>query len=214
MADKKAKDDKKEDKKEELKADAKKAPGAEGEAAPAEGAEGEEGAEGGSGKKKIIIIAGAAVVLLLAIGAGLYFTGVLDKMMPGHKVDCAAVKEGDKDYAACAEQAAKGASGMTPGIFVQIPDLIVNLNGNTKQPHFLKIAIKVELETKEDEKPFNEVMPRIIDQFQTYLRELRMEDLRGSAGLYRMKLELLNRVRAAALEVKVRDVLFQEILVQ
>jgi hypothetical protein len=32
--------------------------------------------------------------------------------------------------------------------------------------------------------------------------------------MYRMKIELLSRVRAAAPEIKVRDVLFQEILVQ
>ena len=35
------------------------------------------------------------------------------------------------------------------------------------------------------------VMPRIVDNFQIYLRELRLEDLRGSAGIYRLREELL-----------------------
>src|SRR5690606_14937631 len=132
------------------------------------------------------------------------------------KPDCAKVKEGEAGYEACAEQvAAARTTGAGPGVFIDIPDLIVNLSStNPKQPHFLKISLKVELEKKEHEKLFTDVQPRVIDQFQTYLRELRMEDLRGSSGLYRMKIELLTRVRAAAPGIQIRDVLFQEILVQ
>ena len=57
-------------------------------------------------------------------------------------------------------------------------------------------------------------MTKIIDNFQTYLRELRIEDLRGSAGMYRLREELFVRVNAAAAPVKVKDVLFREMLVQ
>jgi flagellar basal body-associated protein FliL len=44
---------------------------------------GEDGAAGDSGKKKkmIIIIAAAVLILLIAVGAGLYFTGALDKFL-------------------------------------------------------------------------------------------------------------------------------------
>jgi flagellar FliL protein len=58
------------------------------------------------------------------------------------------------------------------------------------------------------------VVPRVVDQFQTYLRELRVKDLRGSAGMYRLQMELLWRVNQAAAPVKVKDVLFQEMLIQ
>ena len=57
-------------------------------------------------------------------------------------------------------------------------------------------------------------MPRIVDNFQVYLRELRVEDLRGSSGLYRLREELLQRVNAAAAPAKVTDVLFKELLIQ
>ena len=57
-------------------------------------------------------------------------------------------------------------------------------------------------------------MPRVVDQFQTYLRELRVKDLRGSAGIYRLQMELLWRVNQASAPVKVKDVPFQEILIQ
>jgi flagellar protein FliL len=182
----------------------------------AEGAEGTNEAEGkaGGGKKKLIIILAVVLLLLVGGGAGAYFMGYLDAFLPGHKPDCEKIKEGEEGYEACAEEIAKKASDKLPGVFIDFPDLLVNLNTATRQPHFLKLSIKVELENKEAESAFLAVQPRVIDQFQTYLRELRMEDLRGSSGLYRMKIELLNRVKAAAPEIKVRDVLFQEILVQ
>ena len=41
------------------------------------------------------------------------------------------------------------------------------------------------------------IMPRVMDAFQTYLRELRPSDLDGSAGLYRLKEELTRRVNAS-----------------
>ena len=59
-----------------------------------------------------------------------------------------------------------------------------------------------------------EMMPRIVDNFQVYLRELRVEDLKGSAGMYRLREELLKRVNVAVAPVKVNDVLFKEMLVQ
>ena len=59
-----------------------------------------------------------------------------------------------------------------------------------------------------------EFSPRIIDNFQVYLRELRVEDLRGSAGIYRLREELLARVNTAVHPTKVRDVLFRDVLVQ
>ncbi len=58
------------------------------------------------------------------------------------------------------------------------------------------------------------MMPRIVDSFQIYLRELRVEDLQGSAGLQRLREELLLRVNAAIAPAKARDVLFKEMLVQ
>jgi flagellar FliL protein len=58
------------------------------------------------------------------------------------------------------------------------------------------------------------VMPRIQDAFQVYLRELRASDLEGSAGLYRMKEELLRRINMEIHPREVTRVLFKEIIVQ
>jgi flagellar FliL protein len=58
------------------------------------------------------------------------------------------------------------------------------------------------------------VLPRVMDAFQTYLRELRPTDLDGSAGLYRLKEELTRRVNASIAPSRVNAVLFKEIVVQ
>jgi len=76
------------------------------------------------------------------------------------------------------------------------------------------MRISLELESASDEDRILAVMPRIVDNFQVFLRELRMDELQGSRGLYRVKEESLARVNAAAHPAKVRDVLFKEMLIQ
>lgn len=209
-------DDKKAKKEEAaLKADDKSRLNADTAAEGDTSAEGEEEAPVRFSRKKILLFA-LVPVLILGLGGGgtAYYMGYFDKVFGHRKLDCTQVSENDKDYAACAEELAKAAFSAPPGVFIDIPDMIVNLNSTSKQPRFLKISLKVELEDPTTQKLFETILPRVVDQFQTYLRELRLEDLRGSSGMYRMKIELLSRVRAAAPDIKVRDVLFQEILVQ
>lgn len=190
-----------------------------------EGAEGAEGEGGGSGgKKKLILFIVLPVVLLIAGGAAAYFTGALDGLL-GKKAECPADEHGNIPETCPELEAAQGAhgegaeggehgEGAKQSAFFEIPNLLVNLNSTSKQPRFLKISVKLELEDPAELPKIEQVMPRVVDHFQTYLRELRVEDLRGSAGLYRLKLELLSRVQAAAPGINVRDVLFQEILIQ
>jgi flagellar FliL protein len=78
----------------------------------------------------------------------------------------------------------------------------------------LKMRVSLELANEEDITTVEMVLPRIVDNFQVYLRELRLEDLQGAAGMYRLREELLNRVNAAVRPARVSDVLFKEMIVQ
>jgi flagellar FliL protein len=207
--------DKKADKKEEKKEDAKVEPSLDG-ASAAEGAG--EGAEGegkkGLNAKKILIIV-VPIILLLAIGAGLYFTGTIDKIL-GKKTDATAEAGREGEKGKDGKEVAKNPDG-TPvanAFFLEIPNMMVNLSSPDGQARYLRLSVQIELGSDEDKKAVEAVLPRVVDQFQTYLRELRVKDLRGSAGIYRLQTELLNRVNAAAYPVEVKDVLFQEILIQ
>jgi len=165
-------------------------------AAPVEGAEGEDAEAKKKAKKKKLIIIGAAMFFLLAAGGGGAFFFL-------HKG-----KESDPDkQAQAAEEKAKPA-------YFSLGDLLVNLSGEGKHPNFLKVKISLELADEKDMPLMDAIKPRIVDNFQVYLRELRIEDLRGSAGMYRLREELLMRVTEAAAPVRIRDVLFQEMLVQ
>ncbi len=214
MSDKKEKKADDKDKKEE-----KKGAAAEGEA-EGEAAGGEEGKKKIS-KKMIIIIAAGAVVLLGAIAAGLVFSGVLGPKKPEAGAEQAdghgAAKEGEKaeGHGAASGDGHGGKKDEHAGpIFYDMGEVVVNLQTDGKRQVFLKLVIQLELEAEEDKAVIEKIKPRIIDNFQTYLRELRLDDLRGSAGLYRLREELLFRVTEAAQPVKVKDVLIQQMLVQ
>ncbi len=150
-----------------------------------------------SKKKKLILV---AVVLLLLGGGGAAatFGGFL--------------KKGGDDKTA--KETEVPAANVEASVFHDLPDILVNLDNTGKQAHFLKLKVSLELGSKADEQALDKAMPRVIDQFQTYLRELRTDDLKGSAGVYRLRQELLTRVAAASQPIDVRDVLFREILIQ
>jgi flagellar protein FliL len=177
--------------------------------------------DGKFGKKKLLMYIGALVLMLLLIGGGLYFTGMLDGVL-GKKaaVECA---EGDEHCVPTPAEGEGGAEGEhgaaagghgASGAFLPIPTMIVNLASDDGTPRYLRLTVQLELKDQNDLHQVEAVIPRVIDQFQTYLRELRVRDLRGSSGIYRLQMELLWRVNQAAAPVEVKDVLFQEILIQ
>jgi flagellar FliL protein len=163
---------------------------------------GSEGAEAAapppqkSSKMKLVLFV-AGPLLMLGLGAGgMWLLG----MWPFAKKEVAE-KEAPKQVA-------------KPTAFLEIPDILVNLASTGRKTSFLKLAVQLEVESPEDANKVKAVLPRLIDSFQVYLREMRIEDLKGSAGMYRLREELLGRVNAAAAPVKVSDILFKEMLVQ
>jgi flagellar protein FliL len=151
-----------------------------------------------SGKKLVLMVVVPAF-LVIGGGMGIVFSGMLDSLFVGAKTENA--------------ETANKAPGR-PAVFFDLPEILVNLNSTGSRASFLKITVSLEIDRQEDIPRIREVLPRIMDNFQVYLRELRLDDLRGSAGMYRLREELLARVNAAVAPVKVRDVLFKEMLVQ
>jgi flagellar FliL protein len=158
-------------------------------AAPAEGE-----AAAPKSKKKLIIIAAAAVLLLGGGGGGAYFF-----MFKKPKEEKPAVVH------------------VKPPAFVDLPDVLVNLAappGPEKRSSYLKAKIVLEVADQKIAEDIKPVMPRVMDAFQSYLREMRPTDLEGSAGLYRLRDELTRRVNLAVAPNKVNAVLFKEVVIQ
>jgi flagellar FliL protein len=102
-----------------------------------------------------------------------------------------------------------------PPIFVDVPEMLVNLVGSPgERVQYLKVRVVLEVREEKQVEAIKPTMPRITDIFQTYLRELRPSDLNGSAGLFRLKEELTRRVNTAISPNQVNAVLFKEIVVQ
>lgn len=162
--------------------------------------EGGEDGDAPKGKRRLLIV--IVVVLLLLTGglAAAYFTGLLDPLI--HMIT--------------GQQSSEMDGELPPGstVFYDMPDITVNLNTNARKPTFIKIKVALELENPQDTQRIEALMPRVRDNFVVYLRELRIDDLKGSAGMYRLREELLARVSNAVAPIKVKDVLFKEMLVQ
>jgi flagellar protein FliL len=141
---------------------------------------------------KFLIIGGVAFLLIAGGGVGAYF--ILFKASHEPKADVPAVK---------------------PVVFVDLPEIVVNLAGTgAERTQYLRIKVVLELPEQKMIEQIQPIMPRVMDAFQTYLRELRASDLDGSAGLYRLKEELTRRVNTSISPGRINAVLFKEIVVQ
>ncbi|HEX4533928.1 MAG TPA: flagellar basal body-associated FliL family protein [Rhizomicrobium sp.] len=149
-------------------------------------------------KKMLMIFGGGTLALLLALGAGAYFFLFSAAPPPPPKTPQIAA------LPALPPQVA----------FYEMPDIVVNIQSADSTPAFLKLSVSLELDTAAEKPGLQALMPRIVDQFQAYLRELRIDDLKGSAGVLRLKEELLRRINDAAAPYRVKDVLLKQMIVQ
>ena len=150
------------------------------------------------GIPKLFIIIGAAAFVVLLGGGGLYFflsSGTAE-------AEAAAVDE----HGAVVEEA--------HSFIFNLPTMIVNLNTGGEAEAFMKLTVALEVANEEMMVEIQPRMAKVVDAFQVYLRELRRSDLEGSAGVYRLKEELLRRVNVAIYPSRVDSILFKEILVQ
>ncbi|AXS41209.1 flagellar basal body-associated FliL family protein [Breoghania sp. L-A4] len=163
--------------------------------------DGAEAAEAAGKKKKLIMVAAAALVGALVIGGGAsYMFGMFD--------------------GAPVRNATQGSEMVEPEVppardvvFYDLPEVTVNLAA-TGRATYLKVQISLEVADNDMIDQIEPFLPRVLDAFQVYLRELRPSDLEGSAGLFRLKEELLRRINTAVYPARVDGVLFKEILVQ
>ena len=149
--------------------------------------------------KKLILFIVLPIMLLIGGAAGVYFSGIADSLL--------GIEGGAGD-----DHMPEANAG--PAVYYDLPEMLVNLNTGGRKTGYLKISVSLELGSEDDRERLESVLPRVVDNFQVYLRELRVEDLQGSAGLQRLREELLLRVATAARPAQVNDVLFREMLIQ
>lgn len=158
------------------------------------------------GVNKLFILIGAAVVVVLLAGAGIFFF-----MSSGSSASAGADTHGATADAAAAGEHGAGAADT---FIFNLEPMMVNLQSTDGTQNYMKLTVALEVA---DQAMMTEIQPRlakVVDAFQVYMRELRKSDLEGSAGVYRLKEELLRRVNIAVYPARIESVLFKEILVQ
>jgi flagellar FliL protein len=193
----------------------------------AEAVEGEPGAEGDAPKKKklsgkalILFIVLPAVLVLGAGGAAAFF--LLKAPAAEQHADAGHGKKDDghgKAKGGHGPEGEPGANGVTITegegvVFAALPEMLVNITTADGRPAYLKLRLTLEAPDHDVIAALEPQLPRITDQFTGFLRELRTDDLSGSAGAYRLRLELLRRVNLVIAPAQVNAVLIEEMLVQ
>ena len=157
--------------------------------------EGEDG-EGKPPKKfnkiKLFIILGGVIFFLLLIGLSLFFFGILDPYL--------GLDEEDVDQEEVVVQGQ---------VFYKLQDMTINLNEEGKKSRFLKVGLTLVLINELDVAVVEALQPRIEDYVMTYLRELKPEELSGSANFYRMRENMLLRVQAAVAPARMLSLLLR-----
>lgn len=142
---------------------------------------------------KLLIVIAAALVLL---AGGVGFLGAAGRLpfLPHHNAKMAAVAEQPQ--------------------FVKLPELVANLDAGPDADSYAKLQAELEVTGAAAAAAVNARMPAITDLFQTYLRSMHPDDLRGSEGLYRLREALLARANTIVAPAAVQNVLFIELVVQ
>jgi flagellar FliL protein len=180
----------------------------------AEGQNTEEDSGAGSKKKKMIILGAVVILILISVPVTLHFTGIFP-LFGSKKHEETDKDKKDEHGEGKHDSAAKPGSDLPPPpVTLDLDEFLVNLDTPGKQARFLKMAITLELPSDAEKEAIKPYIPRIRDSFQLYLRELREEDVKGSAALYRLREELMLRLAKVVYPIKVNDILFKEILTQ
>jgi len=181
----------------------------------------EDGEDGEAKPKKSLMKMGlfiglpALIVILGAVAAFLFLSG-------GSEPEVVEDEQAEGEYAEAGEHGGEGDYGPSadhPVMYFPLDDehetaILVNIQANGGRSPVLKLELMIEFTDPAVEEALNTHISRVYDQYLVFLRELRVEDLSGSAAAYRLKMELIRRVNLAIDPLNVDDVLIQSMLIQ
>lgn len=146
-------------------------------------------------QRRTLIAVVVALAALLVVGGGLAIAGVWP-------------------FSTGTDTAAHPAGEAASARYVDVPPMVVTLRSADGKQHFLKLHFVIVAADSGKVGQINNSMPLILDTLQSFLRELRPEDLTGSAAVFRVKEEILVRLRDALGQDGIKEVLIQDLIEQ
>lgn len=192
---------------------------------PAKAAAEAEGSEEGAAAPAKKRLAGKTLVLFIILPALLILGGggaTAFFLFSGPKKEAHAeastektAKKGKEGAHGKEGEAAEGVvAGADGALYYDLPEMLVNISTGDGRPVYLKLKLTIEASDPAAIEAMGPALPRVLDQYQAFLRELRVDDIAGSAGAYRLRLELLRRVNLSIAPAQADAVLIEEMLVQ
>ena len=163
-----------------------------------------EGAEAPGGKKKMGMIIGIIVGLLILGGGGYYAYINFFKEKPAEE------KPADGEEA---KEAAPVEKDVDLGLMFPLDPFVVNLAGSEGK-RFLKVTISLELSTPEVNLELKENIQKITDSILVLLSSKAFEDVYSVQGKFKLKDEITTRVNRFLVVGHVKDAYFTEFIIQ
>lgn len=146
-----------------------------------------------SGKKGLLV---GALLALIAGGGGFYAT--YSGMILGT----------DATHANTEEIPMEDMAKLPDVVFVPLQPLVINV-GTTGADRFLRFQAQLEVRP-EAEQEVTEMLPRIIDVLNGYLRAVEVNELQERAALVKLRAQMLRRIQVVTGQGRVRDLLVME----
>lgn len=157
-------------------------------------------AEAGEGtekkKSKLPLLLG--VVLAVILGGGGFYAAYSGMLPIGGSADLAHADESHDSHTVESGKVA----------FVPIEPILVSLP-HSEAPRHLRFRAQIET-TPEHHDAVAEIMPRVQDVLNSYLRAVSTEDLERPTALVRLRSQMLRRLKLVAGEREIRDLLVTE----
>jgi len=148
-------------------------------------------------KSKLPLIIG--LVLALASGGGGFYAVQSGLLFGGdsHQAD---------DHAMEGEHAAEKVAHMPDVVFVPVDPLVISLS---ERGSHLRFRAQLEVGSAYTDE-VTQLMPRVVDVLNNYLRALEVEDLADGASLTRLRAQMLRRIQIVTGGGRVNDLLIME----
>lgn len=154
---------------------------------------------GNKPKKSVLIIAPLIVVIL---SATYFFYNVIKTP-----------KKYNNSNELAAAKTLENISEINANTYIDLEPMVINLASSSAKQNYLKLTMTLQFTSDVETKVAQVKLPNIIDSFQTFLREIRANDLTGSGSMLQLKEELTKRVNKVIYPVVIENILFKEMLV-
>ena len=111
-----------------------------------------------------------------------------------------------------ADAGTDGGAEMAAAAFVPIPSVTISL-GKSQDNHHLRFTSQLEV-ARDKEQEVADLVPRILDVLNGYLRAVELTELEDPDALVRLRSQMLRRIQIVTGEGRVRDLLVTEFVLE